>query len=120
TVILNSNGTMTVYSPWTRYTQVSETSGIPSRNNPGLCGAPGTASGQLGHAGGATIPVINDNLMFVQNVPAVSTDPNYWPSSGYSSRPDGVSCTGSGSSQGWTFGSWAYPYVDGAGRTEAT
>lgn len=121
TVILHSNGTMTVYSPWTKFTQISETGGIPSRNNAALCGQPGTASGQLGHTGGATIPVINDNLLFVQNVPAVSSDPNYWPTSGGSSRPSNFTCSDANrANEGWQFGSWRYPYVDGSGRTEAT
>lgn len=77
TIVYNSNGTMTIRSPWTRATNVA---GSPpsSGTTPAACGVVGTATGQLGSAGGATIPVIPQNLLFVQNVPSTVGDPNYW------------------------------------------
>jgi len=107
---LNSNGTITVISPWTKFTNISATAG--GSTNPARCGIPGTASGQLGNTGGATFATPTDNLIFVQNVPADSTDPNYWTSA---AKPTNFTCTTgttgtpSRSKEGFTFGSFAYP-----------
>src|SRR5690606_8194789 len=68
-----SDGYMNVRSPWTQKTQISASGGTA----PAACGVPGTGSGQLGHSGGATIKVPDNNVIFVQNVPGVSGDPNY-------------------------------------------
>lgn len=83
-IVLNAGGTMTIRSPWTRATRVA---GDPatSGSNHVVCGLPGTDSGQLGSTDGATVPVLNANLVFVQNVPVLGGDPNYrsptsWPS----------------------------------------
>lgn len=73
TVTLNSNGTMTVRSPWTKVTRPGAAVPVPT-----ACGRVGTASGQLGHSAGATIPVPNGGAVFVQNVPTSTTDPNGW------------------------------------------
>jgi len=75
-VILHSNGTMTVWSPWTRHTQLTNTGWYDEPD----CGIPGTGSGQLGSAGGATIPIPNDNVIYVQPVQAAG-DPNAAPTS---------------------------------------
>lgn len=105
---LNSNGTVTVISPWTKYTNISATPG--GSTNPAGCGIPGTGSGQLGSTGGATFATPTDNLMFVQNVPSTSSDPNYWSSS---AKPSNFSCTtgttNGRSKEGFKFGSFAYP-----------
>ncbi|RJT88568.1 hypothetical protein D6T64_10405 [Cryobacterium melibiosiphilum] len=76
-IVLNSSGSMTVRSPWTKKTNVA---GDPatSGTTPAACGVPGTGSGGLGSALGATVPVLEANLVYVQNVPTVTTDPNYW------------------------------------------
>lgn len=103
TVTFNGNGTMTVVSPWTRFTNVSMTSGIPSAN-PAACGTPGTGGNALGGAGGATIPVPASNLVYVQNVPTDAADPNY---SGQ--LPNGFACTGTSTFPGWSFQSISYP-----------
>jgi hypothetical protein len=130
-ITLNSNGTITVISPWTKFTNYSKTAGIPS-SNPAKCGIPGTGAGQLGSSAGATFNTPTDNLIFVQNVPSDSTDPNY--TSATAPKPAGFSCTtgtvGSGSNvrskEGWTFGSLAYPTsistttTDWWGRTTTT
>ena len=107
---LNSNGTVTVISPWTKYTNISSTPG--GSTNPAGCGTPGTSAGQLGSTGGATFATPTDNLMFVQGVQNTSTDPNYWASS---AKPTNFTCTtgttGSParSKEGFVFGSFAYP-----------
>lgn len=69
-VVFHANGTMTVRSPFTRFT--SPVSGV---NNAG-CGTPGPSG--LGSASGQTISAPDNNVLFVQNVPAASTDANYW------------------------------------------
>ena len=100
-----NDGTMNVISPWTKKTNIAATPA--GATNPTQCGQPGTATGQLGSAGGATIPVLDLNLVFVQGVPAdASADANA-PAAGV--RPNGITCTsasGSGSSAkpaGWMF-----------------
>lgn len=105
---LNSNGTITVISPWTKFTNISATAGAST--NPAGCGIPGTAAGQLGNTGGATFATPTDNLVFVQNVPASTTDPNYWASA---AKPTNFTCTtgttNGRSKEGFVFGSFAYP-----------
>ena len=107
-ITLNSNGTVTVISPWTKFTNISATPG--GSTNPAGCGKPGTSAGQLGSTGGATFATPTDNLMFVQNVPNTSSDPNYWAST---AKPTGFTCTtgttNGRSKEGFTFGSFAYP-----------
>lgn len=71
-IVFHANGTMTVRSPWTRVT--SPVAGI---NNSG-CGTPGSGAGRLGSAAGQTLPAPDNNIIFVQNVPASTTDANYW------------------------------------------
>ena len=107
TIALNGDGTMTVYSPWTRFTNVGETK-AEATNPTARCGTPGTGAGHLGDPGGARIPVLDHNLVYVQAVPtSTDTDPNAWASGTY---PTDFACSGSGASQGWTFGSWSFPY----------
>lgn len=89
TITFNAGGTMTVRSPWTKKTQVA---GSPATSGtaPAECGAVGTSTGQLGSTGGATFTVPAQNLIYVQNVPSSSTDPN---SSAPTAIPAGVACT---------------------------
>ncbi|TFD87749.1 hypothetical protein [Cryobacterium serini] len=82
-IVLNSNGTMTIRSPWSRATRVV---GEPATSGsmPAACGMPGTGTGALGSSGGATVPVLDANLLFVQSVPLLTADPNFrsattWP-----------------------------------------
>lgn len=103
-VQLNSNGTMTVWSPFTRRTQVAATPA--GATSPNKCGRPGTSSGQLGHVNGATIPVLDLNLLFVQNIPTSSTDPNY-PTSALGTSTftyNNFRCTGTNASSAWHIG----------------
>jgi Tfp pilus assembly protein PilE len=70
---LNSNGTMTVRSPWT---QVTRTAGDPETggSTPAECGSI-TA---LRSPAGATVAVSSGRVVYVQDVPAVAADPNFW------------------------------------------
>jgi hypothetical protein len=107
---LNADGTVTVISPWTKYTNISATAG--GSTNPAACGIPGTGSNQLGSLTGANFTPPADNLMFVQGVRNTVGDPNYWTSS---AKPTNFTCnTGSTgnparSKEGFVFGSFAYP-----------
>ncbi|KGM14258.1 hypothetical protein [Cellulomonas bogoriensis] len=69
-ITFHSDGRVTVHSPWTRFT--SPSSGV----NNSSCGTPGPTG--LGSAGGQTFTPPDNNVMFVQNVPADPTDANYW------------------------------------------
>lgn len=101
-ISFTGDGKMNVKSPFTRFPQVvgdPATSGQPAA----MCGDAGTGTNQLGSTGGATIDVIPQNLVYVQNVPA-SGDVNATASGTW---PANFTCTSSG--YGWTFGSAAYP-----------
>ncbi|MBX3067845.1 MAG: hypothetical protein KF867_08275 [Cryobacterium sp.] len=91
-VVLNSNGTMTVKSPWTKKTQIA---GDPatSGTTPAMCGS----IADLKSSSGATITVPDKNMVYIQNVPTVSSDPNYW-GTYESGRP---SCAYRGNSLGY-------------------
>ncbi len=106
------DGRMTVWSPWTKYTNI--TASTTTGSNPAKCGTPGTGAGQLGSSAGATVAELDQNLLYVQTVPG-SGDPNY---SATTTLPNGVTCIGSdgrtsvqeaSSSVGWKFGPWAFP-----------
>jgi hypothetical protein len=113
-ITMNNDGTMTVISPFTQFTNIAATSA--GKSNPSArCGAPGTAAGQLGNAAGAIVPVPNDNLVYVQTVPGTSTDANY---TAVGTWPTGFTCNNRGTAdEGWTFGTVAttltrYPIVN--------
>lgn len=74
-IVFNSGGTMTVKSPYTKKTRTNAagTDGSALAD----CGLPGTATGQLGSAAGATITVPTKNLVYVQNIPTSATDVNF-------------------------------------------
>ncbi|ROS58982.1 hypothetical protein EDF38_1822 [Frigoribacterium sp. PhB160] len=72
-IVFTDDGKMTVKSP---YTKATRTKGDAKTATEGSaladCGIPGQAAGQLGSAGGATIPVPANNLIYVQNIPLPS------------------------------------------------
>lgn len=86
TITLNAGGTMTVRSPWTKFTHAGTTTQAAGVIKPN-CGTPGVTG--LGSAAGQTIPVPENNLIFVQGIPATAGDPNYWGTS----TPPLYSCT---------------------------
>lgn len=108
-ITFNGDGTMTVVSPWTKATNVNSTTNAGTA--PAQCGS----ISALQSTSGATINVLPSNLVYVQSVPTVSTDPNY---TATTSKPTNFSClaangtstiTGSSGSAGWSFGSTRYP-----------
>jgi hypothetical protein len=73
-ITFNAGGTMTVRSPLTKATQINgAATPVAKSPAPTQCGDPA----QLASATGQTIPVLDRNLIFVQNVPASSSDPNF-------------------------------------------
>ncbi len=111
-ITFNADGTVTVVSPWTRFTRPSLTAGISSRND-AECGD----IDDLHTSAGATFTPPAQNLLFVQEVSRDSTNPNYWappvwvPGSWWSPGhwtsgdvPSGFTCSDSGTKdEGWTF-----------------
>jgi hypothetical protein len=75
----SSDDTMTVISPWTRST---------GKGGPAKCGS----ISALSSPGGARVPQLDQDLLYVQNVPTSSTDPvNGWASN---AKPSAVTCIG--------------------------
>ncbi len=115
-IVFNNDGTMTVRSPWTKKTNIEgspETSGTISPS----CGTPGYAvSNTLGSTAGQTFAVPTNNLIYVQNVPSTSTDPNYWAAA---ATPTGLTCTGLAGSSG-TGNGLGYPKANEAAPSSST
>lgn len=95
-IVFNSDGTMTVRSPWTKAMRVvgdPATGASPAAD----CGTVGTGTNQLGNAAGQKITVPPRNLIFVQNVVFKSTlignqDPNAWLTGTYPAGYSALTC----------------------------
>ena len=94
-ITYNVGGTMTVRSPWTQKTNLGgdHNTATSGSINP-ACGLPGPLG--LGSILGATILVPDHNVIYVQQVPPRSTDPNYWGASVPGTVAQPYSCTGAG------------------------
>jgi hypothetical protein len=78
--VIDGVGKMIVKSPDTVVTHWAgdDASQTPvTQSSDADCGTPGTATGQLGSADGATVNVPDNNLIYVQNVPSSTSDKNY-------------------------------------------
>ena len=83
-IVFNSNGTMTVISPWTKKTQTDGDSATAINGAaPAMCGN----IAQLNSTAGATFPVPDNNVVYVQNVPGATNNINY-----SATPPAGVRC----------------------------
>ena len=103
TIKFTGDGYMTVRSPWTKAvnTGVNSGTGLAYAIANSACGTPGRTaanSGTLGADGGQSIQVRQQNLVFVQNIPSVTTDPNYWMPA---TTPSGFSCPAGGNGLGF-------------------
>ncbi|QAV70260.1 hypothetical protein ESZ53_07280 [Salinibacterium sp. UTAS2018] len=89
-IVLMANGKISVTSPWTKATR---TLGSPaSAASPNTeCGTPA----QL--ASGTPFALPANNVIYVQNVPTVSSDPNYW---AWNKTPSGLKCEGAAGGTG--------------------
>lgn len=99
-IVLKSDGTMTVKSPFTKFTNIKG-EGSTSGTNPSECGTPGVTG--LGSPTGQSISILEENLIYVQNVPSVATDKNAWAPGTY---PTNFTCTNADTG-GWRFGTGA-------------
>lgn len=82
-ITFNSNATMTVVSPWTKSTYSDIAQASTNTQRAAECGTPGASGLDAPRSasdptGGETLPVPNENLIYVQDVPVGSADPNYW------------------------------------------
>jgi hypothetical protein len=68
-IVFTSDGKMTIKSPYTKMTRISNAAATEGTSDNPECGLPGTADGRLGSAKGATIPVPTNNIVYVQNIP---------------------------------------------------
>lgn len=87
-ITLLANGKIKVISPWTIHTRIAG-SPATSGTNPPECGTPA----QLSSGNEFTLPA--NNVIYVQNVPLVNGDPNYWGSK----TPDKLKCVGADGSK---------------------
>jgi hypothetical protein len=87
-------GKMTINSPYTLHTEPTATGNGP---DPDKCGKPS----DLASKAGATVNVLDLNLMYVQSVPTTTGDPNYWASN---STPSNLSCLSSTQSSQYSGG----------------
>lgn len=90
------NGKMTVWSPWTKATQVQVNgstgevkAGADIAKAAALCGA----VADLQSSSGATIPTLPTNLMYVQDIPSAANDVNAWAANTFPSRYTNTYCT---------------------------
>ncbi|PZU48469.1 MAG: hypothetical protein DI566_03155 [Microbacterium sp.] len=98
-----ADGTVNIKSPFTKATRIGNAAATTG-SAPAACGS----IAQLQSVTGATITVPENNVIYVQNVPAVTTDVNYWLPG---VNPGNFTCTDSGSAsiRGWRFGTGANP-----------
>jgi hypothetical protein len=87
TITFLAGGQMNVVSPYTKFTETN-TAGTVGASSSALDLKCGSISA-LNSTAGATIPVLDLNLIYVQNVPTLSTDKNYWAAG---ATPPGLTC----------------------------
>jgi hypothetical protein len=101
-ILFNGDGTITVRSPWSKWMNITGST-PPAGMATSQCGTIGTGANQLGSPGGDTFTMPTQNLIFVQSVPSVVGDANYWPTTGTSSSPSGTgnACVTNGNDLGY-------------------
>lgn len=105
-VVFNANGTMTVKSPNTKFVQTAGDTASDARTNNDLCGSVAA----LRSTAGATVPVLDNNLLYVQDIPTSPSDKNTTP---VSQIPEN-SCAGNG--VGFPMAAESAPGADVTGR----
>ena len=116
-ITYHSDGYMNVVSPWTRY---------PANGGTGYDNAKCGSPFDLASPAGARVKQLDQDLLYIQNVPSDMTNPNSWPST---AKPPTVTCIGADGALtpsaftgvGWSVGSGTgqirYPL---AGESPAT
>jgi Tfp pilus assembly protein PilX len=113
------NGNMTVWSPWSKATQVkvSSSTGEVVKSDDiakaaSLCGT----IDALQSAAGATIPTLPANLMYVQDIPSAANNVNTWPSGTIPSKYSNTYCSTAVTVQGGKVSTKSnQPYSNGQG-----
>lgn len=104
-ITFTSDGKMNVKSPFTKYTQITGDPATTGSTGLPMCGTPGAGANGLGNVSGATIDVIPQNLIYVQDIPSAGdlnyTAPGTWPA--------GFTCNNTTSNTGWVFGTSKFP-----------
>jgi hypothetical protein len=103
-ITFKADGTMNVKSPFTKMTRIGNANATVG-SSPDECGKVGTGSNQLGSTAGATFPVIEQNLIYVQDIPVSTSDVNR--TNGVT--PTNFTCTNTKNSAGWRIGSASSP-----------
>ncbi len=116
-IVFNSNGTMTVRSPWSKYMNTTGANAAGATTGMATvpatyCGTAGSATGDLGSPAGDTFAVPTQNLIFVQTVPTIVGDANYWAST---ASPTGAACVTNGNDLGYPLST-----TTGSGSTKVT
>jgi len=119
-IVFNSGGTMTVISPWTKFTNTGNASDTAG-TNPGKCGTPG-ATGLAKVSGsayvGQTFAVPTNTVFYVQNVPSASSNVNSTPTSPSATKPPytgAISCKSNGNSLGYPITNEDIPFTNAYG-----
>jgi hypothetical protein len=102
-----SGGKMNVKSPFSKWMQVHgdpPTGGDPAP----MCGTAGNVANGLGSKAGATIDVIPQNLIYVQDVPSTS-DPN---ATAVGTWPTNFTCLNTTSKTGWQIDTTRFPLAN--------
>lgn len=121
-ITFNSDGTMTVISPWTKFTNTGNTSDTVG-TNPGKCGTPGN-TGLAERSGGVyvgqRIAVPTNTVFYIQNVPTASSNVNKTTTSPNSKRPpypdsSTVECPSNGNVIGYPITNEDIPFTNAYG-----
>lgn len=113
-ITFHDDGTMTVISPWTRFTNTAGDTST-SGSNPSRCGTPG-AGGLARISGGVytgqRFAVPANTVIYVQNVPTTASNVNYTSTSPSSRRaPFGsIDCPSNGNNLGYPMTSETPPF----------
>lgn len=116
-VVFNSDGTMTVISPWTKFTNTTGV-GDTGGTNPAKCGTPGStglAKVVSGKYVGQTFAVPTNTVFYVQNVPSTSTNKNYTASATTPPGSPTVTCPSGGNSIGYPVSTETVPFTNAYG-----
>jgi len=108
----DKHGNVNIKSPFTQKTRIANEAATAG-SDPPECGA----IAQLQSVAGATIKVPDNNVMYVQNVPALAGNANAWAPG---TLPKDFKCETTSKREGWSFGSGGYPVSNEASPSVTT
>ncbi|MFS0704171.1 hypothetical protein AB6N23_06560 [Cellulomonas sp. 179-A 9B4 NHS] len=114
-ITFHDNGQMTVISPWTKMTNTTGTSDTGG-SNPSKCGVPGS-SGLAAKTGsaftGQRIPIPQNLVVYIQNVPNVTGNVNR--TSGTTTPYGSATCPTNGNAIGYPLANESLPFTNAYG-----